>query len=334
MLLRKNAVKAHEQGNVVILVTLALTALIGMGALVTDVGVLYAKHAHLQNALDAAALAGVQELPADSTQAEQVAVAYATENGVNGITVDFPSGNTEIVVHAQERVPAYLATIWGISESTIGASSRATIVPPHSLTGAVPLSVEEQDFAYGEEYTLKSGANGGNDDDDDDCTRGGWFGALELSGNGARDYEADLAHGYEGALSIGQVLEVKHGNMSGPTSRGITERLDRDMRVPRNTFADFDRDAPEIVYIPIVKVLSHNGNSIHEVEIVGFAAFFLEGVEGNGVDSIVKGRFLRTIVARGQAGGSLADLLESEQEMEAGTSLSDFGLYAPKLLPN
>lgn len=333
MLLQKKLTKSCEQGNVAILVTLALTVLIGMGALVTDVGVLYARHAHLQNALDAAALAGVQELPADSAQAEQVARAYAAENEVNGITVEFPAGNFEIVVRAQERVPAYLATIWGISESTIGATSRATIVPPHSLTGAVPLSVEEQQFVYGEEYTLKSGANGGSKDDDD-FTRGGWFGALELSGNGAKDYETDLAHGFEGSLNIGQILEVKHGNMSGPTFKGITERLDQDTRVPRNTFADFDRDAPEIIYIPIVNVLSHNGNSIHEVKIVGFAAFFLEGVDGNGVDSIVRGRFLRTIVARGQAGGSLADLLESEQEMEAGSSLSDFGLYAPKLLPN
>lgn len=327
--------KKKEQGNVAIIVTLGLTALIGMGALVADVGVLYARHAHLQNALDAAALAGVQELPQNTDRAKEVATAYAAENGVNGISVEFRSGNAEIVVRAEESVPAYLATIWGIKESTIGASSRAIMVPPQSLSGAVPLSVEEQDFVYGEEYTLKSGANGGKKDkDEDDFTRGGWFGALELSGNGARNYETDLANGYQGTLSIGQVLEVKHGNMSGPTSKGISERLDRDTRVPRNTFADFDRDAPEIIYLPIVKVLSHNGNSVHEVEIVGFAAFFLEGVEGNGVDSIVRGRFLRTVVTRGQAGGSLADLLKSEQEMEDGNTLSDFGLYAPKLLAN
>ncbi|WP_206810780.1 Tad domain-containing protein [Paradesulfitobacterium ferrireducens] len=325
--------KKKEQGNVAIIVTLGLTALIGMGALVADVGVLYARHAHLQNALDAAALAGVQELPQNTDRAKEVATAYAAENGVNGISVEFRSGNAEIVVRAEESVPAYLATIWGIKESTIGASSRAIMVPPQSLSGAVPLSVEEQDFVYGEEYTLKSGANGGKKDKDD-FTRGGWFGALELSGNGARNYETDLANGYQGTLSIGQVLEVKHGNMSGPTSKGISERLDRDTRVPRNTFADFDRDAPEIIYLPIVKVLSHNGNSVHEVEIVGFAAFFLEGVEGNGVDSIVRGRFLRTVVTRGQAGGSLADLLKSEQEMEDGNTLSDFGLYAPKLLAN
>lgn len=327
--------KEKEQGNVAIIVTLSLSVLIGMGALVADVGVLYARHAHLQNALDAAALAGVQELPQNTDGAMAVATAYAAENGVSGISVEFRSGNAEIVVRAEESVPAYLATIWGIKESTIGASSRAIMVPPQSLSGAVPLSVEEQDFVYGEEYTLKSGANGDHEDEDeDDFTRGGWFGALELSGNGARDYETDLAHGYQGTLSIGQVLEVKHGNMSGPTSRGISERLDRDTRVPRNTFADFDRDAPEIIYLPIVKVLSRNGNSVHEAEIIGFAAFFLEGVEGNGVDSVVRGRFLRTVVTRGQAGGSLADLLKSEEEMEAGNTLSDFGLYAPKLLPN
>lgn len=317
--------QAEERGSIVILVALALTVLLGFSAIVTDVGLMYAEKAHLQNAVDAAALAGVQELPTNPSLAEQTAKNYATQNGVSDVTVTFETNNAKIVVQAVKQVPTLFAQIWGITEEQISVSAKAMMLPPTELTGAVPLSVQEQDLVYGQEYELKSGGGDG---------ASGWYGALELSGNGAKDYETDLANGYEGTLSVGQILEVKHGNMSGPTSEGIQLRLERDTRIPHNTFSDYDRDAPEIMIIPIVRVLSRQGNSIHEVQIVGFAAFFLDGVPGNGNDSSVSGRFIRTLVSNGQTSTSLSEQLDEENEMENGTSTTDFGLYSPKLVEN
>ncbi|MFZ3129643.1 MAG: Tad domain-containing protein [Desulfosporosinus sp.] len=51
-------VHQQERGSVVVLVALALTGLPGLCAIVTDVGLIYAEKAHLQNSVDAAALAG------------------------------------------------------------------------------------------------------------------------------------------------------------------------------------------------------------------------------------------------------------------------------------
>ena len=219
------------------------------------------------------------------------------------------------------------------------------MVPPIALSGAVPLSIQEQNFVYGQRYVLKSGGGSGTsewylDDDKNNSVKksgdvsgtSGWYGALELTGTGANTYETDLANGYQGILRVGQILNVKHGNMSGPTADGINIRLNRDTREPKNTIEDHDRNAPQIVYIPIVKIISESGNSIQEVQIVGFAAFFLEGVAGNGNDSVVTGWFIRTLASNSQTSASLSDLLNSEQDMESGEASNNFGLYTPKLI--
>lgn len=310
-----------ERGSVVVLVTLALTTLLGFCALVTDVALMYAEKAHLQNSVDAAALAGVQELPNDPSLAEQTARNYAAQNGVPAVTVTFAASNAKIIVQATKQVPTYFARIWGITEEQISVSAKAMMVPPTEMYGAVPLSVlDEKKLIYGEPYVLKEGGGCGNT---------GWYGALALSGNGASSYEEDLANGYQGTLRVGQIVDVKNGNMSGPTAQGIAARLAQDTRVPRNTFADHDRNAPEIMYIPIVTPYGHN-----EMKIVGFAAFFLDGVPGNGNNSIITGRFLQKLASNGHNNASLSNLLQTEFDMEHGGASTDFGLYTPKLVEN
>jgi len=318
----------RERGSVVILVALGLTTLLGFGALVTDVGMFYAQKAKLQNAVDAAALAGVQELPKDPSRAEQFAQDYATRNNVSDITVDFEARNSKIIVSAKKKVPTYLARIWGITEGNLSATARAIMLPPSSISGAVPLSIEKQDFVYGETYTLKFGSG----EETSGTGYEGWFGPLRLNGNGAKDYTTDLANGYNGTFSIGQIVDIENGNMSGPTKTGVEERLARDTRVPRNTFNNYDRDAPEIIYVPIIEVINKSSGTVSQVKIVGFAGFFLEGVAGNGTESIISGRFVKTLVPNKQSSGLLSDLLKQEVQMENGSTETDYGLYTPKLV--
>ncbi len=317
-----------ERGSVIILVALGLTTLIGLGALVTDVGMLYAQKAKLQNAVDAAALAGVQELPKNPTRAQQVAQDYATRNSVSDITIDFEAQNSKIMVNAKKKVPTYLARIWGITEGNLSATARAIMLPPSSISGAVPLSIEKQDFVYGVTYTLKFGSGV----DSSGTGYEGWFGPLRLNGSGAKDYTTDLANGYNGTFSIGQIVDIENGNMSGPTKKGVEDRLARDTRVPHNTFDNYDRNAPEIIYVPIIEVINKSLDTVSQVKIVGFAAFFLEGVAGNGNESIISGRFIKTLVPNKQGSVLLSDLLKQEEQMEDGSTKLDYGLYTPKLV--
>lgn len=334
-----------ESGSVVVLVALALTTFLGFCAIVTDVGLLYAQKAHLQNSVDAAALAAVQELPYNPSDASDIAIDYAARNGVSIVNVTFEEYNAKIIVEATQQVPTSFARIWGINEELISVSASAKIVPPEGLFGAVPLSIQEQNLIYGQKYVLKYGGRSENSDlylddnqnnkvnkDGQESGTPGWYGALELSGTGARSYEEDLAFGYQGTLRVGQILNVKHGNMSGPTSDAVTDRLSRDT-IPYNTIENYERDAPQILYIPIIKIISEIGNSIQQVQIIGFAAFFLEGVAGNGNDSEVTGWFIKTLVSN-QISAELPDLSNIEQDMLNGNTSSDFSLYTAKLVAN
>src|SRR5690606_21957458 len=83
----RNHVWRNEKGSALFLTAIAMVVLLGFAALVTDVGLLYLNRYQLANAADAAALAGVQELPWSSWSAERRALAYGELNGVTGLTV-------------------------------------------------------------------------------------------------------------------------------------------------------------------------------------------------------------------------------------------------------
>lgn len=301
-----------DRGSIAVLTILVLTALLGFGSLCTDVAILYAEKSNLQNAVDAAALAGSQELPNNPQSAITKASEYATANNTILTSVIISADNKEINVTAQKDVSLYLARVLGIESKIVGASARAAIFSPNSLKGVVPLCITNQNFSFGEEYNLKSAPE--NDS--------GWFGPLRIDGQGSPVYESALAYGSNTSVAIGDIIEVESGNMSGPTQSGLATRLNSDTRIPRNTFEDHDRDAPQIMYIPVVEVVSHSGNSIHEVEVVGFAAFFVEDYTGSGNDSFIRGRFLQTLVSSGREDSSLGSIGET----------NDFGLSVTKLM--
>ena len=69
-----------ERGQALVIVVLFLVVLLGMAAMVIDVGYAYYAHRSLQAQADAAALAGAQELP-DSARAEALAYEYSGQPG-------------------------------------------------------------------------------------------------------------------------------------------------------------------------------------------------------------------------------------------------------------
>ena len=70
-----------ERGAIVVVAAIGLTMAIALLGLVVDGGVVRQERRRLQNAADAAALAGVQRLPANPSAAVSDAVAWAAKNG-------------------------------------------------------------------------------------------------------------------------------------------------------------------------------------------------------------------------------------------------------------
>ncbi len=118
-----------ERGQALVLFALMMAVLVVFVVMVTDVGMLLEKRGHAQNVVDAAALAGAQELPGDPAAAETVARQYASLNNFDPAKLDIsfvctshiaaacnPAANQydTIVVKAVADSPAYFGPILGI----------------------------------------------------------------------------------------------------------------------------------------------------------------------------------------------------------------------------
>lgn len=309
MLLKIISLKLQEsKGAVAVIIAFALTALLGAAALVVDVGLLYHQEARLANAVDAAALAGVQVLPAEPGLARQLAESFALKNGVSpeNLDIEISENNREINVQARGTVEHFFIKVLGNYSTDVVKSAGARVESIAAVEGAVPFSIEAQELFYDEEYVLKSGSN----DPDDDAQHSGWFGALRLGGNGAKIYENNIVSGYQGEIRLGDRLDIENGNMSGPTTGGVNERISQCEHTPACTVDSYEADCPRLITIPVVQECSQK-----TVEVKGFAMFFLDRVDGQGNENNVWGKFVRIPMCG-----------ETTDDEEA-----DFGIYSTRL---
>ena len=118
----------NETGTVVVLLVLAMTAMIGFLGLTVDVGYGYLQKERLQNALDAAALAGAQSLP-DRTQAMNNAIECAAQNGVTlqEADVTISADNKQITCSKVLTVPLNFAPVLGIRQWQVSGSATAAV---------------------------------------------------------------------------------------------------------------------------------------------------------------------------------------------------------------
>ena len=151
-----------KKGQTMVLIPLLLVVLLGIAAIVVDVGVLYSEKVALQNDVDAAVLAGGQELPVKPSGAITIANDYASpnKNGKVGDEVKptITNGNHSLTVSARRHVPLYFAKIFGKTTSDVAATASVTVGTVGSVSGAIPVGVEEKGaFEYGHIYELKVG---------------------------------------------------------------------------------------------------------------------------------------------------------------------------------
>lgn len=299
---------SEEKGLALVLVSLAMTALIGAAALVTDFGLMALNKNRLANAADAAALAGVQELPENPTYARDVAQNYALKNGMNNDQVDIKlipdlatSQFVAVEVTTHKTIEYVLAKVLGFNTVDLQAKARAQVFPVTSASGAVPLFIPDtQPLVFGQQYTLRS--------KDSDYGPGN-FGALDF-GSGAKTFEETLAEGYEGVIKVNYEIDSLTGVKKNKTIWGIEERISKCTH--GCTIDHFQPDCPRVMVLPVVHYDQLNGHK--PVTVVGFAAFLVDSVRD--ADSIeITGRFVRTLI-----------------EGEGSPSQTDYGLRTAKLV--
>jgi putative Flp pilus-assembly TadE/G-like protein len=94
----------RESGQALVIVVLFLFVLLGMAAMVIDVGYAYYAHRSLQAQVDAAALAGAQELP-DAAKATQVAYDYSGRVGSKNAQSNVQNVQVQVQTRCLSRIP-------------------------------------------------------------------------------------------------------------------------------------------------------------------------------------------------------------------------------------
>jgi hypothetical protein len=137
-----------DSGQTLIWFALSLVVLLGIAALAIDVGRLYGERRRMQNAADAAALAGAHELCQGRTGAEAVAMAtdYAiARNGAQWAT-PIPSGET-MDVTVGETVNNVFAIFLNANSTTVSAHAKARCEKTQTGCATWPLGLDMGKFA-------------------------------------------------------------------------------------------------------------------------------------------------------------------------------------------
>jgi Flp pilus assembly protein TadG len=268
----------NQSGQVAVMVALLLTALVGMLALVVDVGSMYDDRSSLQGVADAAALTGAKELPGTSTDIlvilEDFIDSYNTTNGTN-LSVDiidlqsFPLvggvPNTMLTVTVTNPdSPIYFGNaVPGFARSSVAARATATAVVGSPVEyPAVPwglLDAGDKWFnfnsvnphghiRYGEPITLLYREL--TDIGPDNYVPENYFDALDIGGSGDPivNYENAIVNGT--SLNFTDQISISDdylGNVSDETYNGVERRV---MQQPPNVGLDINLD-PDLLPYPI-----------------------------------------------------------------------------------
>jgi hypothetical protein len=275
-----------RKGFVNVFVAILMVIILGCAALAVDVGMLTLEKAKLQNACDAAALAGAQELPDDITEAENKAIKYADENGVpdTEITlIDITEGNRKITVKAERTVSYSFARVLGINQGVVKAQASAENAPINEIGGLRPFGVVDDVFVLNSTVVLELGSWD---------NVGGNFGSLAFDGSGGDVYRDTVENGSISSWQIGDEVPTQTGNMVGPSRQGISDIINQCTHTPECTSDSYQMDCPRIITVPLIDALDTHGSTT--VIIVGFARFFIDEVS-NGGSVAITGQFIEEV---------------------------------------
>lgn len=150
----------NQGGTVIVLVAAGIVGLLGAMGLSVDTGYVFTFKNQLQNAVDAAALAGAQGLIADplnftpTGRATQLAIEYAAKNTagkqpvrLSPSEISFPKGNV-IRIDISRPATTFFMRVLGISQVNVRVRAAAAIVPASGGQGLRPFALLDQ-FGHG-----------------------------------------------------------------------------------------------------------------------------------------------------------------------------------------
>ena len=295
----------NQKGQATVITVVFLVVLLGMAALVLDVGSWYRAKRSAQSTADAAALAGAQSLP-DTSTANSLAQQYASKNGglgSGGITFSTSqSTNDSITVKVSRPAPGFFSKLFGVRSVTTGATATAksevigqaryvapiTVHYKHPLLNCKGPSVNPTcNPTFGTTTTLdlqdlhQPGGGSGS----------GAFGLINLNygdstGNVGAGTLADwLQYGDDQYLPLGKYYSAPSANFNNSQFQ-----------------AALDAVLGKEVLFPVYRLLTGPGSNA-QYDIIGWVGFVITSYNTGGSSGTLTGYFSRYIADGVQAGG-------------------------------
>jgi hypothetical protein len=132
-----------ENGQAIVMTTFFVAALLGIAALVVDLGSWFRAQRDTQRIADAAALAGAQALPYDTTRASALANEYTIKNKGANPNISFPSVD-RITVEIRRDAPGFFSKVAGVNSVNVHGKATALAFLPNQARWAAPIGVDRK----------------------------------------------------------------------------------------------------------------------------------------------------------------------------------------------
>lgn len=284
----------NDRGQATVLTLVFLVVLLGMAALVLDMGSWYRADRDTQSTADAAALAGAQALPDDAAQARDLAAGYADKNrgGLDSATVSSSiAPDDTIKVTVKRQSPGIFTKIFGIDSATVGSKATARVGALAQALYVAPIVVNilhpalhcggtQQRplpcFGQPTELDLLDLHSPGSGD------AAGSFGLIDLTGDlggnvGAGDLANWMEHGYDKMMPLGKYSSAPSANFNESKFQNALG----------------DRTGDDVLF-PIYDTLTGPGTNA-QYNVIGWVGFHITSYNANGSHGWVRGWFTKVI---------------------------------------
>ncbi|NOZ71137.1 MAG: hypothetical protein GXP38_04370 [Chloroflexi bacterium] len=273
-----------EKGSIFVYFALILVVLLGFGAIALDGSNAYVQKRQMQNAADAAALAGARAAALGETngQIDYEVNRLATANDAQQVSWQFTADGHGIEVTTETTFDTAFARLFGLDTMTARAVSEVAYGAPESMDNLLPMAATCEERTYGETYRIW----------DKEMEAPGNFGWLDWNGVpvGNNELVQNLLHpSNSGVWHIGDLIPAGPGvkNSSG-VRNALNQWIGHNVTIPL-----YDQ------------ITGHGANARYRV--CGFAEFVLTGYYFHGCHKWVEGYFIRTIETGGTVSTSATD---------------------------
>lgn len=241
--------RRSERGSVLAISTFGMLALLLATGLCIDISHFYLVRGELQNAADAAALAGASALNSDDSGIVKAAN-YAVESlnsyefNKKGVTIPRSNvlfaknlngpyvseatakGQAKDIRFVQVTIPpaavntTFAAPVLGATRNVAANATAGMSVSLNKFCDWIPLSAIDSDGVYfvpGQMYTIRSAP--GNK------VSPGNYQILAVDGPGGKDVRESLAGGVKNCVGAGSIVSTKPGVTAGPVRQGLNTRF-------------------------------------------------------------------------------------------------------------